>query len=204
MHDDLLDRLRARAWHVDASRRTDSWPPETPFQCASRQTVRDAEASLGFALPGPLVRIYTEVANGGFGPGGGIFGVDGGHTNEHGATLLELHHEFADRSDPNWRWPERVLPICTWGDAIFSCVDCGSPEAAIVTANHTALLPGQPMSSVLARTHTSLELWLEDWLNGVKIWDLMFEDDLENPRTMTNPFTRVKTTIYPVKVRRWV
>jgi hypothetical protein len=46
----------------------DPHPPTTAAQ------VDTAEEALGFAIPPILRRLYTEVANGGFGPGYGLVG----------------------------------------------------------------------------------------------------------------------------------
>jgi hypothetical protein len=39
---------------------------------ANAAAIADAERALGFALPTPLRQLYANVADGGFGPGGGI------------------------------------------------------------------------------------------------------------------------------------
>ncbi len=41
--------------------------------------ITQTEASVGFALPPLLSQLYTRIANGGFGPGGGIRGCIGGY-----------------------------------------------------------------------------------------------------------------------------
>jgi hypothetical protein len=49
----------------------------------SEADLRDSEDSLGFRLPGFVRRLYTEVGNGGFGPGyGGVLGLAGGASND--------------------------------------------------------------------------------------------------------------------------
>jgi hypothetical protein len=48
----------------------------------NRQAVTAAEDRLGFALPSLLARLWAEVANGGFGPGYGLFGLEGGHVDD--------------------------------------------------------------------------------------------------------------------------
>ncbi|GHO49652.1 SMI1/KNR4 family protein [Ktedonospora formicarum] len=64
-YDDLLTRIRAH------------WRPSI-FPPATEEQVQETERQLGFPLP-PLLRLlYTEIANGGFGPGEGIVGTPGG------------------------------------------------------------------------------------------------------------------------------
>jgi hypothetical protein len=51
---------------------------QSPFPPATEDQIRETEQQLGFPLP-PLLRLlYTEIANGGFGPGLGIVGTPGG------------------------------------------------------------------------------------------------------------------------------
>jgi hypothetical protein len=70
---------------------------------ADRTAITEAERVLGFSLPGFYVRLLTEVANGGFGPGYGIIGVPPDGYQE---------------SD-----------LC----GIFSYVDCLTPSARVIT-----------------------------------------------------------------------
>lgn len=64
-YDSLFDRIRVH------------WP-QSPFPPATEGQIRETEQQLGFPLP-PLLRLlYTEIANGGFGPGLGIVGTPGG------------------------------------------------------------------------------------------------------------------------------
>src|SRR5262245_35297573 len=54
----------------------------------SETVVRQAETSLGFKIPHLLTFCFTHVSNGGFGPGYGIMGLDGGCASDYG-TLVE-------------------------------------------------------------------------------------------------------------------
>src|SRR4051794_36254641 len=51
---------------------------------ASEAAVRATERRLGFSLPETLRQIYLTVANGGFGPGYGVMGPEGGFTDDMG------------------------------------------------------------------------------------------------------------------------
>jgi hypothetical protein len=62
---------------------------------ASEEQLRATETALGFLLPPVLSALYTEVANGGFGPGGGIQGTLGGYgsrTDEQAGTIVDDYH----------------------------------------------------------------------------------------------------------------
>lgn len=51
---------------------------QSPFPPATEDQIRETEQQLGFPLPSLLRLLYTEIANGGFGPGFGIAGTPGG------------------------------------------------------------------------------------------------------------------------------
>lgn len=54
---------------------------------ASIEEVESAERKMGVTLPPLLKSIYTQVANGGFGPGYGLLGVAKGAVNHDGLNL---------------------------------------------------------------------------------------------------------------------
>lgn len=57
----------------------DGQEPSLAFPPATEQHIRETEQQLGFALPSLLKLLYTQIANGGFGPGFGIIGVMNGY-----------------------------------------------------------------------------------------------------------------------------
>ena len=90
--------------------------------------IRTAEQRLGFALPPLLRAIYRNLANGGFGPGYGLYGLEGGYPgpNEDNAlTLAELH--AINVSDPEaFPWPPKLLVIAHGGCLFRYAVDCSN------------------------------------------------------------------------------
>src|SRR6266581_7001168 len=88
------------------------------------------ERRLGFTLPPLMKRIYSEIGNGGFGPGYGLIGLTNGVPDDVGGTGPDIYQQFrsADSIEANLKWPFGLLPICNWGCAIVSCVDCADPN----------------------------------------------------------------------------
>jgi hypothetical protein len=192
--DELLRALRERAKDL---REHDDPNPE-PYPSASEAEIAAAEADLTFHLP-PLLRRVYEVANGSIGPGNGLFPIGEGED-----TLVTVYRAQVDATytpkpgEPGFDqfpWPERLLPICDWGCAIWSCLDCRSADGPIVTASN-----GEPF----ANTGHTLRSWLEAWLAGAELFGEMFEPG--PTRTGINPFTKqpivIKGTGKP-KGARW-
>ncbi|MBO0822238.1 MAG: hypothetical protein J2P27_00065 [Actinobacteria bacterium] len=128
--------------------------PLPPLPVATAEAVDEAEEVIGFPLPRLLRRLYLEVANGGFGPRGGILGVRGGMPVDGVRDLVELHR--SNRVSPDPLWPFWLIGICDWGCAIWSLVDCRDPAG--------------PMWSWDGNTHTLRQHdqticdWLALWL----------------------------------------
>ena len=130
------------------------------------ETVTGAEGRLGFALPPLLCRLWIEIANGGFGPGYGLFGLQGGHVDD--ASRKALPDLYLDAlADPAWPrflgepWPARLVPVCDWGCLHQSAIDCSTPEAEVV--DRFDGYQRRPTAVAFAR-------WMEDWVNGVNLW----------------------------------
>jgi hypothetical protein len=75
--------------------------------------LQNMEAELDFKFPPLLVQIYTQIGNGGFGPGYGLYSLQ-----EAKSIYLEC------MSEPENEWEKGTWPLCTWGCAIDSYVDC--------------------------------------------------------------------------------
>ncbi len=145
-------------------------PDDRPLpSLATPEAVDAVEASLGVTLPVLLRRLYLEVANGGFGPGYGIVGVDGGWTDR-GDTLADLARSFR-RGSPfdTWTWPPTLLPLCHLGDGAYDCVDTARPAAPVLRWDPNAAVEGaddDDGGEDLREAAPSLEDWFRRWLDG--------------------------------------
>jgi hypothetical protein len=144
---DPLCHIRTRA--EDPRTRTDraDLAPPRLVPPASPEQIEATEASLDFPLPEFLRRVYTEIANGGFGPGLGLIGVPGGATDEHGNSIVDLYDSYASTNpdDDSWR-----------------CFDLTEYE------------PGRDLKTLMVPQQCSLESWLRRWAEGVDLWQEMF------------------------------
>jgi hypothetical protein len=156
--DELVFRIKERA--NDPTRRISCRGGPVPdlFSPTTCESVRAAESKMGFALPSLLARLYIEVANGGFGPGFGLYGLPGGHAEDlRGLTLPELY-----LSDIEYEWPPKLVTICDWGCTMGSAIDCSSPDGDVVFLGDSSprCMPEGIMFAA----------WLEDWVNDVDLF----------------------------------
>jgi hypothetical protein len=98
---------------------------------ASREAITATERACGYALPPLLVRLLTTVANGGFGPRPGAYGVCGHdfHSAELFADMTEA--ALAAAGEPMWCERRWCLPPVDWGCAISTWVDCRDPSGPL-------------------------------------------------------------------------
>ena len=173
----LTARAHAPARAVDEGRGRAGIP-------ATAAQMAEAEASLKFALPGLLKDVYTQVGDGGWGPGGGL------------PPLAALPTAYrARRQDNGGRsWPERLLPVCEWGGGIVSCLDCAGESVRVIRvdpnmpkADEGVRLPaarrydraGQVKEACWVE-HESLAGWLEAWADGQPLFYLAYRGDEED------------------------
>ena len=150
---------RGEIWGATAS------PDPTDFPPVAMEAVRAAEEALGFAFPPLLVRLWTEVGNGGFGPGYGIFGLEGGSVEEsQGLNIVDNY--LATCRDPEW--PRKLVPVCEWGGDDATAIDCSTPAGSMVD-----LVEGverRPKGMTFAH-------WMEAWVNGADLFNYSREDE---------------------------
>src|SRR5262245_47599971 len=163
----LVERLKRRA-SEDGSQVAASRP-------ASERAVDTAERQIQFQLPELLRAVYTQIGNGGFGPGYGIVGLAGGARPE-GKSLAQQYRAQRSlaRMNRHWHWPEGLLPLCSLGCGMWSCLDCVEPRTPVYlfepnnldaeeTDEHEAVLQ---WTNAFWHEAPSFAAWLERWLNG--------------------------------------
>jgi hypothetical protein len=166
--DELARRRRAGTLEAAMDKRPDAqvYPPVSAAQIAA------AEASLGFPLP-PLLRdIYMTIGNGGFGPGYGLIGIEGGapmHVAGREWHLADLYRAFRLTPTRNESWAEKLLPVCTWGCTYYSYLDCALPETPVLAFDENSHGHG-PWGCAFSLHAASFEDWMERWLNGEDLW----------------------------------
>ncbi|MGO1078235.1 SMI1/KNR4 family protein [Inquilinus sp. CA228] len=145
------------------------------LQPADPNDIADDERQLGFSFPPLLKRIYTEIGNGGFGPGYGLIGLTNGVPDDTGKTGPAIYRQLRDGAseDPFCEWPERLLPICHWGCAILSCVDCSDPNFRVQIFDPN-VHDGDDWADAFFEESPSFEEWIGAWASGVDLSKLMY------------------------------
>jgi hypothetical protein len=147
--------------------------PSPPFPPASQDLVDEAEQILGHPLPALLRRLYLEIANGGFGPGYGINGLRSGDGAATGQTAIDEHRYYQAIESPP---PPSFFPICAWGCAITTFVDCADDDARMWGFDPN---PAEDPSHALNPQDMGLTEWLQRWT----------ECRLHTPWTFRDPVT---------------
>ncbi|MEY9993482.1 hypothetical protein ABIE67_005514 [Streptomyces sp. V4I8] len=136
-------------------------------------TLARAEAALGFRLPLLLADLYLRIGDGGFGPEYGLLPLlDSPPAGEPAAVTQYLANRENAQRDPDWPWPEGVLPISHWGCAMYACVDCHSPQATVLLFEPNA----DDADQAWYVDAPSLTDWLRAWLDGTGWYEEMNEE----------------------------
>lgn len=133
---------------LGAKRKARAAPPP-----ATEADVAAAEQKLGFALPQPLRALYLEVANGGIGPGDGLYSLK---------QLVAKWREMTDEpiGPRGQKWPKNLLPI--EGDRWdFTCIDRDSGKLFIFDIEE---IDHGGWKKCFQETSDSLDAWLGEWL----------------------------------------
>ncbi|MEU5311049.1 SMI1/KNR4 family protein [Streptomyces sp. NPDC021562] len=153
----LLTRVTAKARNSPPW----GWPSlPAPVDAASLDRAREA---LGFPLPPLLAALYRRVGDGGFGPSYGLLPLlDAAPSGEPAAVVQYLTNRASGRKDPQWPWPEGVLPISHWGCGMYACVDCSTPQATVLLYEPNA----DHADAAWFVDAPTLTDWLHVWLAG--------------------------------------
>lgn len=134
--------------------------PTPPYPPASPDLLAEAEDVLGRPLPPLLRRLYAEVANGGFGPGYGLLGLGDGHGMAPDGTAMERYLRYQDWEDSHL---QSLFPVCDWGCAISSFVDCSDPATTMWGLDPN---PVDDVADALFRQEMGFTEWLWLWVEG--------------------------------------
>jgi hypothetical protein len=154
MTDQIIERLRRRA--ADPRLATDEAADAASDATAPLDdgSILRAEGIIGHRLPGLLRDAYRLVGDGGFGPGYGLLRLLPDPDSSDVESVIGLYEGLcsSDPEDPAWSWPAQLVPLCDWGCAIRSCVDCSGhrcrmPSPPVIRASRAGSRTGWMASS---------------------------------------------------------
>ncbi|MGW5479672.1 SMI1/KNR4 family protein [Streptomyces sp. NPDC004008] len=153
----LLDRV------ADQARNTLPWGWSSLPGPVGKESLARAGEALGFSLPPLLAELYLRIGDGGFGPGYGLLPLlDNPPSSEPAAVQQYLANRESGRKDPDWPWPEGVLPISHWGCGMYACVDCRTPQGTVLLYEPNA----DEADHAWYVDSPALAEWLQTWLAG--------------------------------------
>lgn len=179
-HEELLRRLKEKA---DAEGISDEFPPLTEAAIAA------CEKKMGVKLPELVRLIYSRVANGGVGPGEAMLGLteDGlvDDREQSASSLYELWinskevvEDFDDEEgDVVLEWIPGVVPICYWGCAVYTVLDCNPREGRMVYCDLTGAQVNfkeewkSGDEGIFERPGVPFQEWISAWLDDEAKWN---------------------------------
>lgn len=160
---------------AEGARNTRPWGWPSLPEPVDTAAVARAEAILGFPLPALLAALYLRIGDGGFGPEYGLLPLlDGAASGEPAAVPQYLANQKSGRKDPDWPWPEGVLPISHWGCGMYACVDCRHPDGTVLFFEPNA----DEVDHAWYIDAPDLATWLRTWLDGAG-WYEESTDDMD-------------------------
>ncbi|MFD7710989.1 SMI1/KNR4 family protein [Streptomyces sp. NPDC059785] len=179
-----IEQLLARV--AERARTTRPWGwPSLPAPLDASVIAR-AESTLGFPLPPLLAALYLRIGDGGFGPEYGLLPLLDSSPSGEPAAVAQYGTNRADgREDPDWPWPEGILPISHWGCGMYACVDCRSPDGLVLLFEPNADDAGEAWYV----DAPSLADWLRTWLDGTG-W---YEESNDGTDLIPWPDFRIRT-----------
>jgi hypothetical protein len=136
-----------------------STPAAVPLlrEPADDDALARAEAALGRPLPAAVRAVYAGVADGGFGPGGGLYPLE--------ALLDEYRSLTGEPQGPGDQpWPPELVPLVDMEPG-YDCVDLR--DGRIVAFDYESIGEGETDADWLAafsEIAPSLEAYLDEWL----------------------------------------
>lgn len=132
-------------------------PVESPLPApATPADLERAEAALGVPLSAPLRRVYSEIADGGFGPGYGLVSIE---------RVCDEYGRLRRLMEPTGHaWPEGLLPVVEQ-DQGWDCID--ATTGRVVAFDFEELdedISAAEFAGAFQELAPSLEAWLEEWV----------------------------------------
>jgi hypothetical protein len=162
-----------------ADRAGDRDPEPLPAP-ASEARIAEAEKEIGRELPAALRRLYADIADGGFGPGGGLFGLVRAAEEYKGMTREPAGPQ-------NQPWPSNLLPLSD-REPGYDCLDLDSGQMIAWDPEEIDGYSDAAWRRSFKYEASDLAAWLEEWLGrptaGERLQGQRQDDPDRNPMTI--------------------
>jgi hypothetical protein len=156
--------VEAVEYYQDSPRRP-LFPPVTATE------VENAERKIGHRLPELIRRLYTEVANGGFGPDArGFACITDGNRDPRGVVWPSAVRIY-QRGQKSGGLPASWFELTPGGCSMYwymSLTDAGNP---VLLYDADGRDDGQRPEDGVTHVTSSLRRWLWTWADGGDVWD---------------------------------
>lgn len=198
--EELLRRLKAKAVEEGIS---EEFPP------IGSKVLEQCEKKMGVTLPDLVKLVYTQVANGGIGPGEALMGLKGGLLDDLDNDIMTTYNALIAGSSEVWEdfddeegdvrpeWIPGLLPVCWWGCGEYTFLDCNAAGGRMVYADLSGLKVNYKEewesneNELFKKPGVTFEEWIASWLDQELQWehvpggkpvDLDRPPDLQPPR----------------------
>jgi hypothetical protein len=171
--EDTFELVRRRAF--DPKTRTDQMDviASTIRPVLGTDVLDQAAELIGVVLPELLRRMYSEIGDGGFGPGYGFMPLGlGSRSGDESITALFRDFSSPDPQDPSWSWPKGLLPIVHMGCAIYPCVRLSDLRIIVFDPN----AHDSDWAEAFLDQKCTFEEWIRTWANGEDLWSQIYND----------------------------
>lgn len=169
----------------DAATGRDPEPPRGP---ATADEIVRAEQSLGRRLPEELARLYRDIADGGFGPGDGLFPL---------SRLIDEYEEMTrEPAGPqNQLWPANLLPLVD-AEPGYDCIDLDTGAIVAWDPEELDSYSNVAWKKSFKPVAPSLALWLQDWLDRPTAGERMQQHGADANNSAMNSHLRYMLEFY--------
>jgi hypothetical protein len=146
------------------------FPPVTAAE------VENAERTLGLRLPELLRRVYTEVANGGFGPDARGFACLTDGNRDSGGVVWPSAVRIHQRNRENGAVPASWFELTPSGCTMYWYTSLTDADNPVLLYDSDGWDDGQHPEDGVTHVTPSLRRWLWTWAEGGNVWDEALRD----------------------------
>lgn len=156
-YDDLIICLKERVQEQPTHPNTGYYYPGPARPPLAPEQIEQAESQLGFRLPPLMVRLYSEVADGFWGPGYGLNPLLASIPDIGVVSIVE-----SKKSYPEIGWPSNLIFLCSYGCGFEAYVNHMEPTLPVIYED----CDGPNDDYMRWPSGYSLDEYLQAWLDG--------------------------------------